>query len=197
MKDAIDIISSCEALLRQNKWNDTLSLSQQLLNFESHQASLWLIRGRVYRGLKQKDLALEALRKAVRLSSEQLFFLGHLALGLQNFNETIQKDDILHTSKGKKCKTPKDWLGRSYLEGALGNFESAVETSDNALKLDKAYAEAWDQKGFFLEKLNSSDKAVEAFNEALEIDPQYVDALIHKGKSLSHSQSIYCRALDV
>ena len=61
----------------------------------------------------------------------------------------------------------------------------ALAAYDKAIKSNPQCAEAWNNKGSILYKLNRRDEAIFAYNEATKLNPSYVDAWYNLGGTLS------------
>jgi tetratricopeptide (TPR) repeat protein len=65
-----------------------------------------------------------------------------------------------------------------------GEFETAVEFFDKALKLDPSIVAAWSNRGLALSKLGRYDEAIESYDQAIELFPKYTAAWVDKGVAL-------------
>ncbi|MEM8853467.1 MAG: tetratricopeptide repeat protein, partial [Pseudomonadota bacterium] len=64
--------------------------------------------------------------------------------------------------------------GVSYL--ATGDVDSALDDFNQALALDRDYADAWANRGLALETKGDKTKARAAYNRAMQISPGYKPA---------------------
>lgn len=68
---------------------------------------------------------------------------------------------------------PNSSLG--FVLAQLKRFEEALETYENALKLDPQVADSWFGKAICLSFLGREEEAEEAYRKAVEIDPRYAE----------------------
>lgn len=66
-----------------------------------------------------------------------------------------------------------------------GNYETALERFDQALKLDRNFPHAWYNKGTSLGHLGRYQEAVDALEQALRLMPDFIDARYNKGVALA------------
>ena len=78
----------------------------------------------------------------------------------------------------------------------LGEFQSALDSSNEAVKWNPRNAMAYNKKGVALTYLERDNEAVECFDKALDIDPGLAAAWMHKGNALDFSGH-HKEALDV
>ncbi len=74
--------------------------------------------------------------------------------------------------------------GYAHLGGAeheMGDYNHAIETFENALKLAPQDREIWNNLGYTYFCAGHLTRAVECFDKALEIDPRYKNAWYNKG----------------
>jgi tetratricopeptide (TPR) repeat protein len=85
----------------------------------------------------------------------------------------------------------------------LKKFQNALNSSNEALKLNSRNAMAYEKKGVALTDLGRHDEAVECFNKALEIDHSLASAWMQKGNTLDYSghhkeaMECYDKALEI
>jgi tetratricopeptide (TPR) repeat protein len=63
----------------------------------------------------------------------------------------------------------------------LERFSEALDSYDEALKLEPKNAELWYNKAKTFEKLDKPHEAIESYDEALRIDLNHVDAWYSRG----------------
>ena len=73
--------------------------------------------------------------------------------------------------------------GKKFYEN--GNHKDAIESYDNALKINPKSKEAYFNKGVSLSCLDKTKSALECFEKAVKIDPEYTSALIGQANCLS------------
>ena len=75
-----------------------------------------------------------------------------------------------------------------------GKYDEAIESFDEAIRLDPNDAKAWNSKGNALNSQGKYDEAIESFEEAIRLDPNDAVAWYNKGNALN-SQGKYDEAI--
>ena len=65
-----------------------------------------------------------------------------------------------------------------------GDYEEAITSYDNALKIKPDYHEAWVNRGIALGNLGRLEEAIASYDEALKIKPDYHSAWYKRGRAL-------------
>ena len=164
-----DDINKVQDLVDKEDFDGAAKLADKILNL--HKETLQFF-GRVY---DRKALALNKQDRPLQ------------ALKYNDMAVTLYYDDIL-------CHG-----NRSYTLERLGRFEEAVEEADIAISLypnleknkyitektqKDAYANALNNKGYYLYKLGKPEEGLKFVEEALELDPTNVNALDSKEEIL-------------
>jgi tetratricopeptide (TPR) repeat protein len=93
----------------------------------------------------------------------------------------------------------KRWHEKALSELNLGNFDTALEYIDTALKLDADNEVVWNDKGIVLRNLGRLKEALICYEKAIECDPTYVDAWRNKGfiydRMHKYNEAIECYEL--
>jgi tetratricopeptide (TPR) repeat protein len=86
------------------------------------------------------------------------------------------------------------WLekGNELCNSGLG--EEAIKAYDQALSIDKALIDAWNNKGLVLASLERFPEALQCFDEVIALSPKHKEALSNKGMVLAQ-QKKYTQAL--
>jgi tetratricopeptide (TPR) repeat protein len=85
----------------------------------------------------------------------------------------------------------------------LGDFQSALESSNEAIDWNPGNAMAYNKKGVALTYLERDNEAIECFDKTLDIDPGLADTWMHKGNALdfsgNHKEALECydKALEI
>lgn len=95
----------------------------------------------------------------------------------------------------------KDWLDKYTLAGILsnlgtvysyqGDYKNAIDTYNEAIKLNPGFVEAWIDKGYALISNGRPEDAVDAFDKAIKIDPKNSRAWSGKGYAYEKMGQIY------
>ena len=79
---------------------------------------------------------------------------------------------------------PEDYYSRGVDFYYKGQYKLALKAFEKAIEIKPDYADAWNNKGAALYKLDRPDEALKAFEKAIEIKPDYADAWYNKGITL-------------
>ena len=69
--------------------------------------------------------------------------------------------------------TAEDWYEKGKLQGKAGNYNEAIESYNNAIRLKPDYIYAFMQRGFLYSVLKNFEQAISDFSKTVEIDPAY------------------------
>jgi tetratricopeptide (TPR) repeat protein len=100
----------------------------------------------------------------------------------------VQEMINLNTLKSKLDQEDKivfyaNILGMSLYH--LNDYNKVIEYCDEAIKLNREYSDAHNNKGIALSALGHDEKAIECYDEAIRIDPEYGTGYYNKGNALS------------
>ncbi len=75
-------------------------------------------------------------------------------------------------------------LHRGIAQRAAGDWGAALESFDQAVRIDSRSTEAWNNKGFALVAMRRLNEALDCFDQARRLDPTSVSALYNRGNVL-------------
>ena len=90
-------------------------------------------------------------------------------------------------SKKRNPQFSEAWLGKCLALGSQGEYDEAIKSFEEAIRLDPNNALAWNNKGIALGDQGKHDQAIEAFEKAIALNPPDAIAAIawrNKGHSL-------------
>jgi len=87
------------------------------------------------------------------------------------------------TTCGADRETPAECLRRGDVAYKLGDFDTAIASYTDALRLDPTYAEAFHNRGAALHMQSKWAEAVRDYTEAIRLNPKYADAYMNRGRS--------------
>jgi tetratricopeptide (TPR) repeat protein len=101
--------------------------------------------------------------------------LGDLERAIKDYDQAI-----MHLTESDKLKVA--WNNKGLSLRAIGKYDEAINSFDEALKIDPKLKEAWYNRGLALLSKGDKELARSAFREALEIDPEYTHARVELEK---------------
>lgn len=99
--------------------------------------------------------------------------------------------------------TPVDYYGRGTDLYYKGQYDLALKAFEKAIELKPDFAEAWNNKGILLGKLDRDGEALSAFEKAIDLKPDYAEAWLNRGVSLDslgrldEALKSYDRAIEI
>ncbi|NEP55774.1 MAG: tetratricopeptide repeat protein [Symploca sp. SIO2G7] len=76
------------------------------------------------------------------------------------------------------------WFEQGNLLHAAQDYEGAIASYDQAVKIKPDYHEAWNNRGISLDELGRYEEAIASFDQAVKIKPDYHEAWNNRGNSL-------------
>ena len=111
-------------------------------------------------------------------------------LGIETNEPQVIIDTLinqLNQVKNPKRKTPDNfegWFNLGLQQADAGDFDSAIASWDNAIKLKPDLSQAWHNRGSALGHLGQLEEAITSFDKALEIKPSDYQAWNDRGNAL-------------
>jgi tetratricopeptide (TPR) repeat protein len=94
-----------------------------------------------------------------------------------------QKAERLYADAYEDVAKAKQELDKGKEKNAQKKFKSALESADQATRLDDKYHEAWNLVGFASRKLGDYDRALKAYDRCLSLKPDYTPAREYLGEA--------------
>ena len=104
-------------------------------------------------------------------------------------------DEALQTADTGLARYKNDsglWINKGYTYYQMGNYSLAIDSYNNAIRIDPTVPRAWFQKGNALMKAGRGNEAVDAFNKVLELVPGNAEAAanLEEAKKLADSANL-------
>lgn len=149
--------------------------------------------------LKDSLVAISKLRKEVITYSATMALYDMARRNFVSIEmfEMVFKESILHKHMYlSKERISSIFVLISEAYYVLGDFQSALESSNEAIDWNPGNAMAYNKKGVALTYLERDTEAIECFDKTLDIDPGLADAWMHKGNALdfsgNHKEALEC-----
>jgi tetratricopeptide (TPR) repeat protein len=108
--------------------------------------------------------------------------LSHFKLDdFERGTEYMQKSKAIREKLEDNRGILLNYVRLSYIFIGRGEFEKAIDASNEALKIDPNLAECYISRGVAYAKSNRYDKAIEDFNKAVELNPLDAKAYSNRG----------------
>ena len=89
-----------------------------------------------------------------------------------------------HTAPLKSNKTKQEWVDDGNTLFNQGRYMESLTAFDRAIRLDTAYADAYEGRGSVVYLMNRYAEALASYEQAIELDPQFAQAHFGKGNVL-------------
>ncbi len=124
------------------------------------------------------------MRKAIYFPTPMMpLYLPKSLISLYGIGEKRSAKKILETAL-KKEPSQNDFLFvRGYFSSLEGNLDAAIRDYTEAIRIDPAFARAFNNRGIAFKTKDALDEAIRDFNEATRIDPTYADAFYNRGNT--------------
>lgn len=152
-----------EAVKFQNesKFDEAIAEYQKAIAIDKTNASYWYSLGTAYHGKNDIDNAINAYTEASRLNPKEASYKQYIP------DLKMQKAEPFVESAIKKQTTPDEKTGQPDLQGAIIDYEKALQIFDAAsthMNLGTAY-----------QGVNNLDKAISEYARAVKMDPKLVE----------------------
>jgi predicted O-linked N-acetylglucosamine transferase (SPINDLY family) len=156
----------------------------EVLKLQPQNFSAIQLVGVIFSQIKNYNLAIEYLTKAIRINP---YFapcynnIGLVFFELNRFNDAIENFD-------KAIKLESNYLdahfnkGNSLLE--LKKFDDAIICFNQVIEINPNFAEACCNKGIAFQSLKQFDAAIISYDKAILINPNFAEAHFNKGNAL-------------
>ena len=94
-----------------------------------------------------------------------------------------------------KKKTATEWFNEGDEKHNAGDFDGAIKSYDEAIKLNPDYTAAYNDRGIAWKNKKEYDKAIENYNKAIELDPNSAEAYNNRGNVWGDKEE-YNKALE-
>lgn len=146
-------------LWRQSKYPEALASVERSVTLKPNYSQGWFNQGRILRSMERYEAAIAAYDKALQ--------------GDVNPKDKPTLADI--------------WANRSAVQWRMGQFEAALDSTNQAVKMDPKSTLAWYNQGGILMALKKPQDAARAYEQVLQLDPKDELAWTGHGVALERS----------
>ncbi len=169
------------AAMNEERWSDAVEIITQLKKRDPENPFVWVTLGYVHQELGSHELAVEAMKTAIRLKPD--FAAAHNALA-EFYLEMGRYDEAVEALKTAIRLNPDDAnahynLGASYVR--MERYAEAVEAVKTAIRLDPDDAMAYCGLGGVYIRMDRHLEGVEAFKTAIRLKPDFAMAYMKLG----------------
>ncbi|MBS4033611.1 MAG: tetratricopeptide repeat protein [Ignavibacterium sp.] len=161
-------------------YQTAIHYANQILSEDSLNADAFLIRGKSYSKLNERELALKDINSALYLNPG---FETYYNRALENFlnqyySKAVEDFDsaILYNDKNSEV-----YFSRAYTKYLLSDMDEAIKDYEKVIELDSTSFKAYINIGNILGSLGYGEQAVEKFTKAISIDPNNADGYFNRG----------------
>ena len=203
----LDKIQELENLYVNGDLQQTLKITNSLLNKYPRSAILFNIQGTAYAILKEFEMSFKAYKKSLTLQTNHVGTLNNIGNVLKDQGKLDEA--IAYYSKAITIKPDfaEAHNNMGIAQQGQGEFKKASRSFATAVSIRPDYAEAYYNMGNALQdqgvreeavdplkKKDLMNKAIAAYKRAIAIKPQYADVYFNMGNALNFKE-IYDEAL--
>ena len=166
-------------LERQQKWASLLDLCLAWTKADPKDSWAWFNLGYAYGSLRRPKEAIDAYRRALRISpdsSETWCNLGIAYGSLQRHTEAV---DAYRHALRIKPEEATIWCNLGIAYGALQKHPEAIDAYSHAVRINPQYADAWFNLGVTYNIAGRRDAALDAVKSLRSLDPARADRLFN------------------
>lgn len=183
------------ALYSLGNFKDVEDKIEELVSQNLESKLIWNMMGNIERNKNNLEEALSCYEKAFKLDQNYIITLTNLLSVCIELDRLEQAYNYSTKILALREKDEKCILEKALIQARLGQFDEAVSTIDNLIKISDNLEAVWNVRGILMHNLNQSDYAILSFDKALNINPKFQAALNNKGTVLYHDKK-YETALE-
>jgi len=184
IKSTADLLQKAIAVHRKGRLLEAKALYQQILvNDPGHFDGLHLL-GALENQLKNPNLAVELIRKAITINSKVA--AAHSNLGSALHESKKLEDAVVSYDKAIELEPnlaeAHSNRGNALLE--LNRYQAALESYDKALSIKPHHIKALLNRGNALKKLQRHEESLASYDKVISLDPDFIEAHSNRGNAL-------------
>ncbi len=161
--------------------NETIDKLTAEIAVNDTESELYFLRGKTYYEAESYDEAINDLKKAIALDSNNINYLHLLADAYLDYYKSMEALDIMYRAQKLYPDRIPTLLKLSEFQLILKRNRQSLKTLDKILQIDPRNPEAFFMLGMNLKETGDTVKAINAFQTAVENEPNLIDAWLMLG----------------
>lgn len=173
-------LDNAKEALNNGFYQTAIHYANQEIIVDPYNADAFLISGKAYSRLNEKEKAFENFNKAVNLSpGDETYF----SRGLEHLKNNALTEAVHDFNKSISYNnTNREVLfTRAYTKSLMEDFEGAIEDYKKTIELDPSYFAAYTNLGNIYGRLGYEQEALACFSMAIGIQPNNPDGYFNRG----------------
>lgn len=176
------------ALAEQARYDEAIDAIEGAIRIDPNDDKAWTNKGAYLRLQGEYDGALKAFDEAIRINPNNTLAWKNRVMSLEALNKTAEADAAYAKARAKngpvEPQTAEDLINKAENLNRQLKFDEAIETCDQAIKLDPKNATIWVEKGDlfriqgrildyagkYKEIGAKYDEAIKAYEQAIKLD---------------------------
>jgi len=123
-------------------------------------------------GKKEINISLNMDKNSVEYRTAYYELERYLMINCKSIKDKVATNDKQGKHSFSDNPEARDFYSKGVDESNKENYKTAIDFFEKAVKIDSAFAFAWDNMGICYRKLGNYDRAIAAYKKSLEIDPE-------------------------
>lgn len=179
-----ELIEKGTKLHREEKYEEALSISDQILALDSNNYEGLVLRGKVYSDLKDPDLALQNFSKAIGKQPDSALayhYRAHIWLTHMYSNEAIHDNSMAIRLTRNDTVKMSSYINRGAAKAQKRDFQGAYEDYIKALDIDPDNLGAINNIATVLDELGRREEALQYLFRAIKMDSSFNGPYVNIG----------------
>ncbi|MCX5674681.1 MAG: tetratricopeptide repeat protein [Planctomycetota bacterium] len=169
------------AAMGQERWSDAVRIITGLRSGEPDNPFVWFTLGYLHAELGNHELAVAALKTAIRLKPDYADAYNNLGVAYGKMGRSAEEVEAYKTAIRLKPDDAQAYYNLGMTYGKMGRYAEAVEAYKTAIRLQPDHAEAYNNLGVAYGLLDLDAEAVQACKTAIRLKPDYAKAYYSLG----------------
>lgn len=171
------------ALSKLSRYDESISCFDIAIMLNPKSANLWMNKGDSLSKQGRIEESIKSFDNALKLdtnNSRALSLKAKLLINQRKYEEALECLDKATQKTNEKVL----WNDKGVALAALGRYQEAIQSYENALKIDPNDGVSLNNKGLSLYNLRKYQEAINCFDRILVLNPNVRNVLINKYKAL-------------